>query len=137
MLEYLWQYKPIENRECLVALMKKSPAKDKRYASLHLYTALFVSDYTKPTPPKNMVLKKKAIVRCFEEVEFAHRRHFPDNHPFFNYMWLLAKYLESFKMTQYLPYVKHLKCKHRRQVYENMFETIMHSGTCAPTSDDA
>jgi len=130
MLEYLWPHRPMENTKSLISLIKKSPIKDKRYASMHLYTSLFVKDYSAPVPPKNIAFLKRKMLRCFQDLEFAHRRCLP-NGPFFNYMWILSKYLQEHKLHDYIPHVKPLKCKHRRIVYEKMYKLVLKSlNTC-------
>ena len=93
MLEYLATHKPIKDMKSLLALMKKSSSKDKRYSSIHLYTSLFVSDYSKPPTPINLKHIISQMIRCFEDVEFAHRRYFAYGHPFFNYMWIWCIHL--------------------------------------------
>ena len=125
MLAYLFKHAPIEDLPRLLELMKTSPVKDKRYCSLHLFCKLCVPTYVAPSPPTNLAHLQNLMLRCFEEVEFAHRRYYRGEHMFFNYGWILQMYLQVFGLPQYLRYVKPLKCKHRRETYERMYLAIM------------
>ena len=136
MLAYLFEHKPISDTPALLKLMKISSVKDKRYCSLHLFCKLFVPSYTAPIPPDNLEHLRTTMLKCFEEVEFAHRRHFRGEHMFFNYGWILQMYLRIFGMAQYLKFVKPLKCKHRRDVYEKMYLAIMRLDTLPQALDD-
>ena len=136
MLAYLFKHAPIEDTHCLLELMKISPVKDKRYCSLHLFCKLCVPTYVAPAPPGNLEHLQKLMLRCFEEVEFAHRRHYRGDHMFFNYGWILQLYLRVFGLRQYLRFVKPLKCKHRRETYERMYLEIMRLDTLPLTLGD-
>lgn len=129
MLEYLFGHRPVEDTDALLELMKASPVKDKRYCSLHLFVKLCVPAYVAPVPPSNLAHLQRLMLRCFEEVEFAHRRFFRGDHMFFNYGWILQLYLRVFGLHQYLRFVKPLKCRHRRETYELMYLEIMRLDT--------
>lgn len=127
LLEFLDNKKPIEDLTTLMKLLKASPSKDKRYGSLHLYSKLFMPSYTTPEVPKNLQTIRTHILRDFDNVEFAYKRNFGSRAPFFNYCWLISLFLRKYGLSQYLMYVKPLKCKHRRKAYEKMYAKLKHS----------
>ena len=133
MLAYLFERKPIKDRHSLLQLMKKSPLKDKRYCSLHLFSKLIVSNYIQPPVPKNIDNLKYRILRSFDDIEFAHSRKRLYDAPFFNYCWLLSFFLDEFGLSEYKPFVKPLKCKHRRKVYATMYKELKNLNTLLPT----
>ena len=106
----------------LFRVLKNAPLKDKRYCSLHLFARLYVNDYTAPAPPKNVFVLRKFILKKFQDIEMNHRKLMTG--PFFNYPWLLKKILNEFKIHQYNPYIKPIKCKRRRKHYEKMYSTL-------------
>ena len=126
MLEYLGRIVKKEGKFETYAEMlnriKHSPLRDKRYGSLHIFAKMFLITYKKPKYPQNILLIRKRILRRFEDFEFAHKRHRLDN--YFNYRWLLAKLLIELNLTEYLQFVKRLKCPIRSQHYEDMFNDL-------------
>ena len=114
MLEFLSgrTYGTIHN---LTTSMKASKLRDKRYMSIHLFSKLFVRSYKRPKERDYYRVKKK-LMRAFEEVDFAHINMCSEN-PFFNYAWLLAVLLGELRLHDLVPYVKNLRCKHRRKFY--------------------
>ena len=123
-LNYLNKFKPIKDLTELMSLLKNSPSKDKRYGCLHLYSKLFITSYEAPMIPENLDIIKKNILSDFENVEFYHRKLNNENTPFFNYCWLIIKFLKKYNLVQYLRFVKPLKCKHRRELYNKMYEKL-------------
>ena len=67
---------------------------------------------------------KKEILNTFESLEFAHKRIFAKNVPFFNYRFLLSVLLVEHQLQHFLPFVKQLKCKQRKTHYYNMLDTL-------------
>ena len=125
MIRFLFGKPKFETLPDLLRAMRCSPLKDKRYTSVHLLCQLFVKDYVPPPPPSNIHALRKHILWQFDEVQFAHRRQFPEDHFFFNYNWLLGHCLEKQGLARFLKYVKPLKCKKRRVVYETMMKTLL------------
>ena len=123
-LYYLNNHTPIKDMKELMSLLKNSPSKDKRYGSLHLYSKLFISSYEPPMVPTNLESIKKSILSDFGDVEFYHRKLNDEKTPFFNYCWLLIKFLKKYNLIQYLRFVKPLKCKHRRELYKKMYDKL-------------
>ena len=112
MLAHLDNQAPFDSIEDLLKAMKRCNCPDKRYGSCHLFTSLFVTGYVKPNPPINLRQLKNEILNTFESLEFAHRRVFDRNVPFFNYRFLLAILLTDHKLQRFLPFVKQLKQSH-------------------------
>ena len=106
----------------MIKTIKNAPLHDKRYGSLHVMCKLFMKGYKQPPPPKNLWRVRKRILKRFEDFEFAHKRYRGDN--YFNYRWLLTKLLTELNLTDYLRFVKKLKCPIRCKHYEDMFEEL-------------
>ena len=123
MLKYLDRTSLFNNQEALVVAIKKSKLPDKRYCNLHLFCKLYVKDYIKPTVPDNVVFRTTQILRQFDDIEFCFTRLF-SGVQFINYRWLLGEILIDHKLTDYLPFVKTLKCKNRVLYYTEMLNKI-------------
>ena len=129
-LRYLSETAPSEKFPTsadLVTHIRKSRIKDKRYASLHFLSKLFASDYKYPQHCEHDLRRSRSdIIWMFEDVQFGHRKYF-QNSNFFNYCWLLRKFLVRSNLSKFNVFVKPLKCKHRQRTYEMMYATILHS----------
>ena len=127
MLEYLDKQKngAVWCFEDVIRTMKASPLRDKRYNCLHLFNRVYADDYIKPKLIDNWFFFRKRIAIIFESVEHTHQRLF-HSRPFMSYTWLLYKLLELFEHTDYLKYIKVLKCPKRTLVYETNFRLIKH-----------
>ena len=133
MLEFL-DGKKFASVAVLLAGMRKAGIRDKRYVSLHLFARLFVTTYT-PPPPPNRELRRR-LLREFEEVEFGHRR-FCRGRPFFNYAWLLRRFLHEFCLFDHTRFVKQLRCRHRKRAYRQMLAIIRHAYSAAAAEGGA
>ena len=131
-LKYMLPHKGVEKVGDIFTLLKKHRSKDKRYCSVHLFTRLLCPGYV-PTKLVPYEVRRK-ILHKFRDMEFLHRR-FVNHKPFFSYCWLIRKFLQNEGLTEFLPYVKKLKCKKRCKVYEDLYvELLKHSRTDAPIS---
>ena len=110
----------IKSREDVFKCIRESSLSDKRYGSIHLFSRIYIPGFTVPILPKNFFQLKKRVLRKFEDFEFEHRNKYYGK-PFFNYRWLLGKILSQFGIRQFGPFIKVIKCKKRRQHYEEMY----------------
>ena len=133
MLEFLMG-KTFESVADLLVGMRQAALRDKRYVSLHLFSRLFVKTYA-PPPQPNKELRRRLILE-FEQVEFGHRR-FCRGRPFFNYAWLLRRFLHEFCLFAHTRFVKQLRCRHRKRAYRQMLAIIRHAYSAAAAEDDA
>ena len=113
----------ILSMENLVDKVKQAPLSDKRFGSLHLFARCFVTSFVVPVYRGDYFELRKRVLRDFENLEFAHLNNTPTV-PFFNYRWLLKKILNRIGLFQFDSFIKVIKCKHRRQHYEDMFENL-------------
>jgi hypothetical protein len=120
MFRFLNTYKPYESVEDIMNRMKLSDLKDKRYCSLHLFARYFMPCYT---APDHRLQFHKTIMFSFRDVERNFSR-FP-NKPFFNYPWLLRKLLFQHSLSDYICFVKPIRCEKRNLYYENLFKQVM------------
>ena len=95
--------------------ISKSNVKNKHYPCLHVFCRMFLKNYTRPNPQPHIVLEKmesyfKHILNLWSAAKL------PDDQ-FFNYNWLLEQGLSLHGFTEYIPYVKRLKCITRRDRY--------------------
>ena len=125
MLTYLAQ-KNIQSREHLFKIIKQSPLKDKRFVSVHVFCRLFVPEYSPPRQYDDLFRMKDRLVRAFEEIELRFKRRFVSE-PFINYMFLVRFLLKKLGYTDYLCYVKQLKCEKRKDKYNNMMKQLGHN----------
>lgn len=137
MIRYLFGLPRFTTQEALLATMKRSPLKDKRYNSTHVMCKLFLTTYAPPRPPDNLHQLRKRVLWDFDEIQFAHRRTFSESHFFFNYCWLLGFCLSKRGLGQFLTYVKPLKCRQRRKVYLDMMTKITQRGRRGQVSERA
>ena len=113
----------INSMDDLLLAIKESGLIDKRYGSIHLFCRVYVSEFSMPKQPKHIPELRKRILFQFENLEFSHL-HKLKNRPFFNYRWLLSKILGEAGIHQFKPFIKVIKCKKRREYYENMYEVL-------------
>lgn len=132
MLEFLYG-KTFESVSDLLAGMRRATLRDKRYISLHLFSRLFVKSYSPPPQPTREL--RRELIREFEQVEFGHRR-FCRNSAFFNYAWLLRRFLHEFSLHQHIRFVKQLRCRHRKRSYRQMLAVIRHSYSASEFAGD-
>ena len=102
----------------VLASMAKSKAKNKHYPCLHVFCRMFCQGYRRPNPDPHTVIKKldsyfKHILNLWSTAKL------PDDQ-FFSYNWLLEQGLALYGFTEYIPYVKRLKCITRRQRYVSL-----------------
>ena len=106
----------------LFLLLKSLKVKDKRYGSIHALTRQFVENYLPPKPVSSYLVDEMCTM--FSEIELVYTRFF-GKAQFFNYSWLILKFLFVFELDDYTPYVKPLKCKRRIEVYEEKLKKVM------------
>ena len=109
----------------LVNFMKRTPLKDKRFCSVHLFSILTVQKHTKLQPPPYAT--KLHLLRLFDEVLARHKVY--GGKQFFSYPWLLRRLLVLTGNTQYDPYIKTIICKRRRKKYNEMLHALF-TGPC-------
>ena len=126
---YLRTVKPITNTRALFQILKKVKLKDKRYCSIHALSKQFCTDYS----PPDMVDKRVVLDFCslFSEIEI-HYLHRYKSCQFFNYSWIISKFLIAAKLYQYLPFVKSLKCKIRVKTYQDKFRFLLNELKLSP-----
>ena len=105
--------------------LKKKKCSDKRYSSAHGFARLFVQNYIPPQQPHPIHCVINKIAMSFEHIEVVFLRLFYGK-PFFNYGWLLQCLLKQFNLSEYIVYVKKLKCKRRVLAYEKMLNAVTH-----------
>ena len=122
MLKFLFRHTPFRNRTHIVRTMAHTTLKDKRFTSIHVFCRLFEPFYR---PPKHKCLFRMAenLIREFEGIESRFHRLYPTQ-PFINYTFLLAFLLKRKGYFQYIPYVKRLKSKKRKERYEKMLDRL-------------
>ena len=123
MLEHLNALKTFPTTESLLESVKASPLRDKRYASLHLFHRLFVDSYKPLRRPRNWFDFKRRILSMFDAVEFTHTKY--NTEPFVSYSWIMRRFLTLFGLSQYLCFVKPMKCEKRALKYHNQFERCL------------
>jgi hypothetical protein len=75
------------------------------------------------TTPDHKLQFHKIIMFSFRDVERNFSR-FP-NKPFFNYPWLLRKLLFQHSLSDYICFVKPIRCEKRNLYYEELFKQVM------------
>ena len=123
MLAYLAPLSPFLTKQDLLGALKQSTLADKRYCHIHFFCKQFVQDYTPPPAIPNIQQVLRRIMVRFSDIEFCFSRLFIGVQ-FFNYRYLLSQLLIEFQLTEYIPFVKSLKCKQRLMYYNEMLETI-------------
>ena len=131
---HLREHSPFEDVTALRQCIRTSGLSNKHYPNVHCFAKVFCRDYVAPNPPPATVLQK--LTMYFDWVLQLHHRTI--NKSFFSYNFLVEQGLHLFNFLEYLPYVKCLKCQHRRAGYINQLITLFKaSGTRAGTARDA
>ena len=107
----------------LIQSMKRSRLSDKRFCNLHLFCKEFTLAYIPPTTLPNMDFEIQQIMKRFNDIEFGFTRLYCGTQ-FMNYRWLLSELVIERKLTEYLPFIKTLKCKQRIRYYTDMLQCI-------------
>ena len=121
MFKFLSDHKPYSSVDDMMARMKLSDLKDKRYGSMHLFATHFVTGYTHPSYKDHY---KQLILSSFKDVERGFSKQ-KQHTPFFNYPWLLRKLLTVHQLVDYVPFVKPIRCDKRNAYYERLFSDIL------------
>ena len=108
--------------EGLFKAVKKLKLKDKRYGSMHVFAKQFVAGYVSPAPVSRHLVNIMCLV--FSEIELVYIQLFGVAQ-FFNYSWLILKFLKVLGLNDYVCYVKALKCEKRARLYEAKFSEVM------------
>ena len=108
----------------MLTAMKSGTFRDKRYISIHLFAKLFLRGY-KPPKLQDRPIRKRILME-FEHIQFGHMRYTPEAQ-FFNYSWLLVVLLGEFGLGEYVPYIKNLRCVHRKKFYTDLLASIRHA----------
>ena len=101
--------KPCVNMTELVKLLSSSPTKNKHYECLHSYANVFLVNYTTPNPLSLRNIEQ--IKKLFLDIQYAYAQIYGSKTVFFSYPWLLFTILKAMGETEYLCFVKNLKCK--------------------------
>jgi len=113
-----------DSPESVLDHLKTIKMSNKHYSHLHLYCMIAQHSYVKPEyVPKYIVLN---ILRTFTDIEQKFNLTKPAN-TFFSYTWLLRKLLAEFALTEYVQYVKKIKCSKRNSMYETLYNTMFAS----------
>ena len=102
----------------LLAAMKVSGLIDKRYVSLRAFARFFLKGYKNIKCDTTRILEVSG--RYFNMLESVYGRLY-QGEPFFNYNWLIRKFLVKYKCTKLCRFVKPIKCPKRNKHYEQMF----------------
>ena len=94
---------------------------NKHYPCIHIFARCFCADYQKPRHNAQTVLKKLRV--HFDFILQLHNRS-GQKGKFFSYNWLLEQSLSLHNFTEYLPFVKKLKCANRRAKYVKQLITL-------------
>ena len=133
----MWDHLRKQDKFPTVADLKKamrtSNLPNKHYPCIHQFARCFCIDYKHPQPNPEIVLKQLTVY--FEHILKLHHRT-NKKESFFSYNWLLEQGLHLFNFTDYLPFIKLLKCQTRRanyvssliKLYTNTNET--HESNC-------
>jgi len=117
MLEYMFSL-TFKNREEIIQAIITAPLRDKRFGSIHMFCRLLDPEYKEP---RHSFLPQmlKRIVREFSIIEGRFKQRFYGE-PFINYTFLIRHLLTKLKYSDYLVFVKQLKCVKRKIRYNNM-----------------
>ncbi len=102
----------------LLAAMKGSGLVDKRYVSLRAFARFFLKGYTHVNIDSTKILEVSG--RYFNMLEGVYGRLYQGD-PFFNYNWLIRKFLVKYECESLCRFVKPIKCPKRNRHYEQMF----------------
>ena len=135
MWDHLRKFDKFATVDELKTAMRKSNLANKHYPCIHQFARCFCSNYKVPKPNPDIVLKQLTVY--FEHILKLHHRT-NKSESFFSYNWLLEQGLHLFNFTEYLPYIKLLKCQTRRanyvsaliKLYTSKDETHAENGGC-------
>ena len=106
----------------ILALLRKSKLKNKHYQCIHIFSKAFLKTYSPPNVSPNLVTKNLNIY--FDHINHIWLKQFAPSCPFISYAWLLEQALSFYGFREYLPYLKKLMCKNRRQKYVTLLNTL-------------
>ena len=108
--------------ESLTKTLRASRLKHKHYQSLHAFAKVFIPTYVTPEDPPKVV--ERNLHKYFSHIQHMWSQRHPDQNQFFSYSWLLEQGLHVFNHVAYLPFVKTLICRKRRNKYVKMLLTL-------------
>ena len=131
MVQYLYTRRHcIKTRKNLNFYIYTSKLRDKRFSSMHFFCKVFLPLYRPPKNYGDLYEMRKRMSFYFERICLQFTRRFPQK-PFINYCYLMRRILCECGFYDYLPYVKKLKCKKRKNIYSELlcqlgFPTSIH-----------
>ena len=111
---------PISTVSDIYTALRLSKLKHKHYQCAHAFSKCFAKNYT--TPKCEPIVVEKHLNSYFKHIQYMWNKGPKDF--FFSYAWLLEQGLCVFSHTEYLPYVKTLICKRRRNKYVQVLLTL-------------
>ena len=117
MLEYLYTRK-FNNRKEIISAITTAPLKDKRFGSIHMFCRVLDPEYMEPVHGCLSRMLQRIVSR-FSTIEGRFKQIFVGE-PFINYTYMMRHLLTKLHFTQYLIYVKQLKCEKRKKRYNAM-----------------
>ena len=106
----------------IIPALKKLCVRDKRFCSIHLMARHFCPSYV---PPKVNVRRLRSdTMRVFDTLLTRYKLHQPASN-FFSYPWLLKHLFHAQGVTCFDPFIKSIKCRHRRLFYEGLVEELL------------
>jgi hypothetical protein len=121
MLTHLFKKERYKTIQEMILAMKLCKTKEKRFHSLHLFSALLCDDYMKLQPPTMCVFRRLMVL--FDEV--LCRFNATANSKFFSYPWLIRTLLNRTGETRYDKYIKRIRCKKRNEYYKELFTDLV------------
>ena len=126
---YLEKHKPFPGPQHILTALRSSGLRNKHYQSIFIFTKVFAPDFVLPTAEQSK-LTNTLLKKYFESV-FSLWNRYRKGAPFFSYNWLIEQGIHYVGHTEFLPFLKKLLCKRRRQRYcsalSKLYET--HAGT--------
>ena len=102
----------------IVKCLRKSNLRNKHYPCIHLFAKTFYKGYTPPSDSPESVIQK--LDNYFQHIlQLWSTCKIPQDQ-FFSYNWLIEQGLHLYGIRGYFPYIKFLKCPHRRQRYVSL-----------------
>lgn len=119
---YLEKLKPFKAPQQILSVLRKSPLRNKHYQSIFVFTKIFAPEFKLPSAEQckatNVLLKK------YFECVFTLWNRYRKEAPFFSYNWLIEQGIHYTGHTEFLPFLKKLLCKRRRQRYAHALSTL-------------
>lgn len=127
----------LKNGHDMICWLTSLQISDKRYQCTHYYYKWFHKDnYIVPQPPCKSKVRELETKFSFLETNFTYSDH--SAHSFFSYNWLLRKLIsEQPSLLKYLPFVKRIKCPHRYDRYDSMYNELTNAGSAVKVKGDA